>query len=254
MIFKTNELIFKQKLEALMKKNYWPLILFALYTAGFILYFIGNYRDIGVVLLIIAVASHVIYTFSPTQRAAISMLNARRVLENGNIDKAIEYILKASRLSKNYAHVGYLLSTSKKTFPLYEQLAKKLEKIAAKEPNTYLTYIIASVYYHIGQLEKAISTLSSIPSNKQTTEIVRLLGTSLLESEKVDEAIKVFKTKEKKDGIPSKEELAILLGLGLCYAEKNDRRSAEKYYLKVKKYNPEFPELNILRDKIYPND
>ncbi len=239
-----------------MKKNYWPLILFALYTAGFILYFIGSYRDMGAIILIIAVISHVVYTFSPNQRAAISMLNARRTLENGDIEKSKEYVLKASKLSKNYSHAGYLLSPDTKTFPLYEKLAKKLEKSISgnKQEEVYLKYITASIYYHTGKLEKAIALLSSIPSNERTTEIVRLLGTSLLETGKTDEAIKVFKSKEKKEGLPSKEELAILLGLGLCYAEKNDKRSAEKYYLKIKKFNPDFPEINILRNKIYPND
>ncbi len=238
-----------------MKKNYWPLILFVLYTAGFILYFVGNYRDIGVIILIIAVISHIVYTFSPSQRAAISMLNARRMLESGNIDKALEYVLKAANLSKNYGHVGYLLSVSQKTFPLYAKLAEKLEEIAEKDKNNaYLKYIIASIYYHIGKHEKAIPVLTSVPNKERSVEIIRLLGTTLLEKGEIDDAIKVFKSAEKKEGVPSKEELAILLGLGLCYAEKKDRRTAEKYYLKVKKFSPDFPELKVLRDKIYPND
>jgi tetratricopeptide (TPR) repeat protein len=238
-----------------MKKNYWPLILFALYTVGFILYFVGNYRDIGVILLIIAVISHMVYTFSPVQRAAISMLNARRFLELGNVEKAKEYVIKAAKLNKNYPHVGYLLSTSKKTFPFYERLAKELEDYAKNESDsTYMKYVTASIYYHIGNLEKTISTLYSVPEENRNTEIARLLGTALLESGKPEEAIEVFKKYEKKEGLPTKEELAILIGLGLCYAEKKDRRKAEKYYLKVKKFNPDFPELNVLRDKIYPHD
>ncbi len=239
-----------------MKKNYWPLLLLALYSAGFILYFVGGkYRDAGAITLVVAVVSHIVYTFSPFQRSAISMLNARRAVELGNIDRAFQYILKAARLGGYEQHVGYLLSPSKKSASLYRKLAEKIENYAKENgQDDFLNYVAASIYYHIGDLKKAIDLLMSIPKGKQTAETVRLLGTALLETGKVDEAIKTFKTREKKEGPYSKEELAILLGLGLCYAEKKDRRKAEEYYLKVKQYNPDFPEINVLRNKIYPNE
>ena len=238
-----------------MGRNKFGLIIFSLYAIGFVLYFVGPYRDYGAGILIAAIAAHIIYTFSPPQRAAVSMLNARRQTELGNIEKAREFVLKSIKLSKNFSLTGYLLSNSKRAFPLYKKLAKTLqEELDNSENKTYLRYIIGSIYYSIGDLKSAEDILNEIDKKDYNIEIVRLLGTILLEENKFDEAIKVFKTKEKKEGVFSSKELAILVGLGLSYAGKGDLDTAEKYYKKAKQYNPTFPELQKLKEKIYSVD
>jgi len=238
-----------------MGRNKFGLIIFSLYTVGFILYFIGPYRDYGAGILIAAIVAHIVYTFSPPQRAAVSMLNARRQTELGNIEKAKELVLKALKLSKNFSLTGYLLSNSKRAFPFYKKLAKALqEELNNTGDKTYLRYIIGSIYYSIGDLKSAEDILNKINKKEYNIEIVRLLGTILLEENKFDEAIKVFKTKERKEGTFSSKELAILVGLGLSYAGKGDLDTAEKYYKKAKQYNPAFPELQKLKEKIYSVD
>ncbi len=237
-----------------MKKNKFALILFLLYVIGFILYFIKDFKDIGAIILIGAVILHIAYTFSPHQRAAVSMLNARRMVEMGNIEKAYQYVTQYLKLSKDKTLVGYLLSTSKKSYPFYQKLAEILENDLKKNESMLLRYVIASIYYSINNLEKTIEILKKIPKDKMDTETVRLLGTALLESKKPDDAIDIFKLKEKKTGVPSPDKLSILLGLGLSYAEKNDMEKAEKYYRKVQKFNPAFPELSTLKKKIFKNE
>ncbi len=238
-----------------MSRNKFGLVIFSLYAVGFILYFIGPYRDYGAGILIAAIAAHIVYTFSPPQRAAVSMLNARRQTELGNIEKAKEFVLKSVKLSKNYTLTGYLLSNSKRAFPFYKKLAKVLQKeLDTIKDKTHLRYIIASIYYSIGNLKEAEKILSEVNEKEYNVEIVRLLGTILLEENKFNEAIKVFKKKEKKEGVFSSKDLAILVGLGLSYAGKGDLDMAEKYYKKAKQYNPTFPELQKLKEKIYSVD
>ncbi len=237
-----------------MKKNKWALLLFLMYLTGFILYFISSLRSIGTGFLIAAVTAHIIYTFSPQQRAAIDMLNARRALEVGNIEKAHRYIEQFLKISKDKKLVGYLLSTSKKTKENYTKLATILGEDPKNQNNPFLKYIIASIYYNTRDIEKSTKILETIPEEQRDSETIRLLGTNLLENKKFDEAIRIFQTKEKKEGIPTPEELSILMGLGLCYAEKNDIKKAEWYYERVKKFNPAFPALSNLKEKIYPDE
>ncbi len=238
-----------------MGRNKFGFIIFSLYAIGFVLYFVGPYRDYGAGILIAAIAAHIIYTFSPPQRAAVSMLNARRQTELGNIEKAKEFVLKSVKLSKNYTLTGYLLSNSKRAFPFYKKLAEALQKeLDTVEDKTHLRYIIASIYYSIGDLKNAEKVLSEVNEKEYNLEVVRLLGTVLLEESKFNEAIKVFKKKEKKEGVLSSKDLAILVGLGLSYAGKGDLDTAEKYYKKAKQYNPTFPELQKLKEKIYSID
>ncbi len=237
-----------------MKKNKWALLLFLAYITGFILYFIPNFKDIGGGILIAAIILHIIYTFSPHQRAAVSMLNARRATELGNIDKAYQYIQQYLRLSKDKLLIGYLLSTSKKSKGYYEKLASTLEDDLNKNDTPIFRYLTASVYYSISNLEKTIEILKGIPEDKLDIETVRLLGTALFENKNFDEAIKVFKLKERREGTPTPEELNILLGIGLVYAEKDDMDEAERYYRKVQKFNPAFPELSTLKKKIFPDE
>jgi tetratricopeptide (TPR) repeat protein len=235
-----------------MDRNKFGLLIFTLYVVGFILYFIGPYRDYGAGILIAAIVSHIVYTFSPHQRAAVSMLNARRQTELGNIEKAKEYVLKSMKLNKKYSLTGYLLSSSKKSIPLYKKLAESLYKeINNVDDKTYLRYIIASIYYNIGEIQKTIDILSEIDKKDYNIKIVRLFATALLENKNIDKAIEIYKTMEKKEGPFTNEDLAILVGLGLCYAEKKDLDMAEKYYKKAKQSNPAYPELQKLKEKIY---
>jgi tetratricopeptide (TPR) repeat protein len=238
----------------IMRKNKWALILFLLYVTGFVLYFLPRFRDVGAGILIGAIVLHVLYTFSPHQRAAVSMLNARRMTEIGNLEKAYQYIKQYLKLSSDKMLIGYLLSTSKKTSKYYEALASMLEKELEESDTPILRYLIASIYYSINNLDKTAEILKGIPEKDMDIETVRLLGTALLEKKDFSEAIAVFKSKEKREGTPIPEELNILLGLGLTYAEKGDTEKAEQYYRRVQKFNPSFPGLSALKKKIFPDE
>ena len=238
-----------------MRKNTpWNLLIFLAYAAGVILFLIPRLRDFGVYILIGAVALHITYTFSPRQRAAIKFLNARKSIEKGDVKKAFQFIVQGIALSQEKALANYLLSPFVKSKPHYMKLASMLENELNKNDTPFLRYIIASIYYQTGEMNKVFNLLKDVSKKELDIKTVRLLGAAMMEKGDYENALKLFKRVESKRKAPDSDELNILLGIGLCYADMGNIKKATEYYERVAQFNSSLPGLNKLYEKIHPEN
>jgi len=233
------------------KNSPWNLLLFLAYAAGFVLFF-TRFRDIGVYVLIGAVIAHIIYTFSPRQRAAIKFLNARKSIEKGDSQKAFQFVIQGAKLSQEKTLVNYLLTSFVNLKPHYMKLASLLMKELKKEDTPFLRYIIASIFYQVGEMERVAGVLQGIPREKLDVETIRLLGAVMMEKGEYQKALELFKKVEPKRRVPATGELNILLGIGLCYAGMGDIKRATEYYKKIVGFNASLPGLRKLYEKVRP--
>ena len=235
-----------------MRKNTpWNLLIFLAYAVGVILFLIPRLRDFGVYILIGAVALHITYTFSPRQRAAIKFLNARKSIEKGDVKKAFQFVIQGTALSDEKTLVNYLLSPFVKLKPYYMKLASMLENELNKNDTPFLRYIIASIYYQTGEMNKVFTLLKDLSKKELDIKTIRLLGASMMEKGDYESALKLFKRVEPKRKVPNLDELNVLLGIGLCYADTGNIKKAKEYYERVAKFNPSLPGLNKLYEKIH---
>ncbi len=217
-----------------------PILLMLGYFFAVFYTFILDKRTFGIILLAVTFVGHAFYLFGSEQRAIRNFTAAKKYLDKANSEKGISLILKAVELTNNLEDVKYLVDGMCKNSKSYKKAAAVLTKKLEQKNTPFFRFVIASLFYHSGNIRKTVELLKTIKIEDSNIKIVRLLGASLFELKRFEEAVEVFK-RVAPPMLPMKEDdLALLFGLGLAYNELGEKEKSKKYLVRVARKNPRF--------------
>lgn len=224
------------------------LILIGYIAAGIL--FILKINYVAIIVLDAAIILHIFRMFSPSTRAVTRLLNAKRAIGQGNIERAVKLVLNSIALNADENNVNYILDQPGKNTEHYFKLAFILENKLKENDTPFFRYFIASIFYNVGNTGKVVEIMKEIPEKDWTLKHVRILGAAFMELGKFKEVLALFKKFESKKAPFSPDEMAIILGMGYSYVGMKNIKKAKEYYERIAQSNPKFPGLSILRDRI----
>ncbi len=224
------------------------LILIGYIAAAILFIFKINY--VAIIVLNAAVILHIFRMFSPSTRAVTRLLNAKRAIGQGDIERAVKLVLDSIAINANENNVNYILDQPGKNTEYYFKLAFILENRLKENDTPFFRYFVTSIFYNIGNTEKVVEIMKEIPKKDLSLKNVRILGAAFMELKKLKEALALFEEFEPEKPPFSSDGMAILLGIGQSYAEKKNIKKAKEYYTRIAQSNVKFPGLSILGDRI----
>lgn len=217
-----------------MKKN--ALIKYLICTVIVIFAFLVN-RTAGYVLLF----AFLLYTLYK-ERGAFYEVFASRAYRKGNIDKAIGWLEKACRASKNKPTVrilyGYFLLKTGNVERAEEVFDELLNSNVDSKSMMQAKSNYALVLWKKGKLDEGIKMLEDVFLNYKNTTIYGSLGYLLILAGDMNKALSF--NKEAYDYNAS--DAVILDNLGYTYYKIGNTKRAEELYEKLISLEPSFPE------------
>lgn len=227
------------------KKINLPISPSTLLIIGYIFAFFATIspekRTFGIILFVATVVGHIFYLLGAEQKAVRAFVSAKKYLDKGKTEKGVKLLLNAVRLTDNFDDLRYLLKGRCKNPKSYGNAANILAKECINDNDTsFFRYLVASMFYYAGNVKKAVELLKDIPVENSNVKIARLLGASLMDLKRFEDAIKALKEFEPPLLPMREDDLAVLFGIGVSYIKIGDKENGKKYLERVAMRNPRF--------------
>ncbi|MEA3312906.1 MAG: hypothetical protein U9Q18_00845 [Caldisericota bacterium] len=227
-----------------------PMLLTLGYIFAVFSVFTPEKRTFGTILLAATLVGHVFYLFGSEQRAIRNFTAAKKYLDKANSEKGTDLILKAIELTNNLDNIKYLVAGTCENPKSYKKAADVLIKKLKQKDTPFFRFVVASLFYHSANIRKTVELLKTINVGDSNIKIARLLGASLFELKRFEEAIEVFK-QFAPPMLPMREDdLALLFGLGIAYNELGEKEKSKKYLVRVARKNPRFGGVDKILEKL----
>ncbi len=198
-------------------------------------------RTFGIVLFVVTAVGHIFYLSGPEQKAIRALTSAKKYLDKGNSEKGVKLLLNTVKLTDKFDDIRYLLKGRCKNPKSYRNAANILAKENANNINSsFFKYLVASMFYYAGNVKKTVELLNPIPVEESNIKIARLLGASLMDLRRFEDAIKAFKEFEPPLLPMREDDLAVLFGIGISYIKMGNKEDGKKYLERVAMRNPRF--------------
>lgn len=222
----------------------FPRILTSFYIIGYIFAFFALFYQTKLLFAIITFAAsgflHLLHIRSNEYRSAKYLIRAKKLIDKGEIEKAVENILISARIQPNEEILVQINATVKKNTDYYGATAELLSQKFTEFDSPFVRFVAAGFFYTAKKMEKSKEMLIDIPLDKMSVKALRLLGSVLYDLGDYSKAHKVFLAYTP-PAIPMKEDdMAILYGIAICHIAKKESKKAIEYLNRVKSKSPKY--------------
>ncbi len=222
----------------------FPHIVVSFYIIGYIFAFFALFYRSKLVFALITFAVSGLLNFlhftSDEYRSSQYMIRAKKKIDKGETEQAVDLILKAAKIRPNEDMLVQINAVAKKHPEHYEAVADLLSKRLAELDTPFVRFVASSFYYSSHKIQKANEMLINVPLDQMSIKAVRLLGSVLYEQEEYAKAIKVF-SRYNPPAVPANEDqLAILYGIAICHIAKKESKKAIEFLTRIRAKSPKY--------------
>ncbi len=222
----------------------FPRILVSFYIIGYIFAFFALFYRTKWVFASITFASsallNYLYFISDGYRSSKFMIRAKKLIDKGRLEEAVDSILQAARIAEDEEVLVQINSIPKKNIENYGKTAQLLTQRFKELDTPFIRFVTASFFFTVHDLEKTKDILIDIPTSSLTIKMGRLLGSVLYELGDYQRAIRVFSSFNTPKIPQTEDQLALVYGLAICHIGKGETKKAIEFLQRVKAKSPAF--------------